>query len=80
MKCSKCGERVDACDNVECINNCQNSKSLSKEYTIFCNDGHHHYCEIECLVEEFRSCAIKGEEAELIDDDETPKPKKVSDK
>jgi hypothetical protein len=74
MKCSKCGAKVDACANPECINQCQDSGSLRKDYPIFCDAEHDcHYCESDCLVDEFRRNGMTGEEAELLDDDE-PKP------
>jgi hypothetical protein len=69
MKCSKCGAKVDCCSNPECINHCQDSGSLSKEYPIFCDAEHDcHYCEQSCLVDEFERFGITGEEAELIEE------------
>ena len=72
MKCSKCGAKVDACSNPECINRCQDSNGLSKEYDIFCDAEHDcHYCEVDCFIDEFRN-NIVGEMAELVEDDPSP--------
>ena len=68
MKCKNCGMEVDSCQNPECINRLHNSGSFdSQDYTIFCESGNH-YCERDCLIEEFRNCGIKGVETDLVKD------------
>jgi hypothetical protein len=72
MKCSKCGAKVNACSNPECINRCQNSNGLGNEYPIYCDAEHDcHYCESDCLVDEFRRNGMTGEESELLEEDES---------
>jgi len=65
LKCSKCGGWIDGCENPECINNLHSSGSLKEGDEIICDDGQH-YCELDCLVEEFRSAGHNGESATVI--------------
>lgn len=68
MKCKNCGAEVNSCQNPECINLLHDSGSFtSTDYTVFCEEGKH-YCEKECLVEEFRSCGIQGVESDWEED------------
>lgn len=64
MRCKSCMIVTDHCDNMECINRLHDSGSFNIDYGIFCDNGSH-YCEKDCLIEEFKSCGITGVDTEL---------------
>jgi hypothetical protein len=64
-KCKSCGWNVDSCQNPECINHLHNTGSIKEGDNIFCNNGNH-YCEKDCLVEEFRNFGCEGIETEIV--------------
>lgn len=66
MKCKNCGAEVDCCQNINCINNLHKSGSFKDGDEIFCEDGNH-YCERDCLVEEFKECGINGDTTIVTD-------------
>jgi len=75
MKCKNCGASVNSCQNVMCINRLHDSNSFKEGESIFCENGNH-YCEKDCLIEEFRELGIKGVSTIIVKNNEE-RPKKT---